>query len=731
MKNARFLFQFAAVALAALLLNGCRAVSSPAPAPKAAANDDPAWQKLRQETLAQYHVIIDDDGCDMTEVPKDLPLTREAIYAQMLDAIKGTEVDTVSFCPFSVGHRLATRSLVTDVHTARAALDKNRNLTPELLALGTDTLQLAVEFCRKNNFKVWANFRVNDIHDSWYKQWMYGIKVAHPEQLNGTEDNPPTFGSWTSFNFALPVVRNRARAICEELMSHYDVDGLEMDFYRFPVFFKSVAWGGSASEEECAAMTQMMRDIRADADRIGRARGRYMVVAARVPDSAPVAKDAGLDIEQWMKEGLIDIFIAGGDGGYYTTYAGAVALGHKYGAKVFPSVDTSWMGGERSRIPAFTAQSAAALNAGADGLFYFNMFYAQKYIPQMRRSLDDLRLRDKTYFGYYQRTGSFTTISKKTVELDELDWRRGDKMYLGDGVTATAMEMEIGDDFSRPEVLAKKPSLKLKVETGLAERYPIRAKVNGHALGEPVFGKGDYVFDVAPAFVVPGSNRFDFTLDDNALAAIPPRVIMRGDILLKGNAQPPWRRLWYAHDFANAEKIVDGSYRLVDSGTGPKACENLLYPIVPMKGHGVNCEFELLLEKTTALEGVVFRVANSEYVEMLCFEPEAITLKFQGSRIPFRTDDAFHRYRVETKGDRLRLLADGKLLTEVTMPMKTNDDAGRMTGNHTTIQYMHESSVLVGSLSGPGTSASRWRNVTLALPYIHLKDTSLTLTFPK
>ena len=208
-----------AATLLALLLTGCRATAPAAKSPVPAA-DDAGRRELREKTLAQYHVIIDDDGCDMTEYPKDLPLTRENIYAQMLDAIKGTEVDTVSFCPFSVGHRLATRSLVTDVHTARAALDRDRNVTPELLALGTDTLQVAVEFCRKNNFKVWANFRVNDIHDSWYKQWMYGIKVAHPEQLIGTEDNCPQFGAWTSFDFALPVVRDRARAICEIGRAH-------------------------------------------------------------------------------------------------------------------------------------------------------------------------------------------------------------------------------------------------------------------------------------------------------------------------------------------------------------------------------------------------------------------------------------------------------------------------------------------------------------------------------
>ncbi len=690
------------------------------------------WAAMRDKTLADYHIIIDDDGCDMTEFPKDLELTRENIYKQMLDAVKGTEVDTVSFCPFSVGHRLATRSLVTDVHVERAALDRDRNVTPELLALGTDTMQVAVEFCRQNKVKVLANFRVNDVHDAWYKHWMYGIKVAHPEQLIGTEENKPLFGSWTAFNFALPEVRQRAFAICKELLSHYDVDGLEMDFYRFPVFFKSVAWGGSASAEEVEAMTQLMRDVRAEADRIGKIRGRYLVVATRVPDSAPVAKDAGLDIDTWMREKLIDIFIAGGDGGYYNTYEGAVALGRRHGIKVFPSIDTSWMGGGRNSIPGYTAQAAAALNAGADGLFYFNMFYAKPYIKLMHRNLDDLRLMDKQYYGYYQRSGSFTAISAKTPELDELGNRRGDRLYLREGQLAATMQMEIGDDFSRPEVLAKNPQLKLRVETKLNEDYKdyqLKAAINGTPLPKPAFEKGTFVFDVAPAVLKPGANYFEFEGMD-PLKKIAPWMILKGDVILRGGNQPPWRRLWTAHDFANAEKIVDNSYRLIDSGTGETECENLLYPIVPFD-HAVTCEFEMIGEGSTAPEAIAFRIANGEFVEVLCFGPDAISLKYHGGVFPFKTDDAFHAYRVETKGNNLKLFADGTLLADVTLPMAASNPACHLKGTHSTIPNMNDSSVAIGSFSGPGTSSSRWKNMTLSLPYVQIHDVSLTLTFPK
>ena len=46
------------------------------------------------------------------------------------------------------------------------------------------------------------------------------------------------------------------------------------------------------------------------------------------------------------------------------------------------------------------------------------------------------------------------------------------------------------------------------------------------------------------------------------------RLIASGSCLLKGARQAQWRRLWTAHDFPASEKIVDGAYLLIDSGSG-------------------------------------------------------------------------------------------------------------------------------------------------------------------
>jgi len=688
---------------------------------------DEAWAAMRKAAIERPRVIIDDDGCDMTEAPRDIPCTREAIYAQMLDHAKGSQVDTISYCPFAVGLRLATRSLVTDRHTAPAAGAKSRNLTPELLAMGTDTMQLAVEFCRANGFAVLANLRMNDTHDAEYDCWMYGTKVEHPEWLNGTKENRPPYGAWSAYDYARSEVRARVRAICEELLSHYDVDGIELDFYRSRCYFKSVAWGGSVSAEELEGMTQLIRDIRADADRIGRATGRYLIVVARAPDSANVARNIGLDIETWFKEKLIDIYVAGGDAGYFNTYRGAVALGRKHGVRVFSSVDTSWSGGRRDRIPAFQAQTSAALAAGIDGILYFNMFYFKEYIPQIRREFSDLRFEGKSYFGYYQRVGNFYAPSSPDAPGDELGWRRGIGMVVT-SKSSGAMEMEVGDDFADPQVLARQPRVTLKVTTDSSVQPPLAARINGTPLEKMTFADGVCSYDVPPSLVKQGVNGFAFSMSDDVSEF--DRIILKGDQLLKGAAQPPWRRLFPAHDFAHAEEIVEGSYRLRDSGTGPGQCENLLYPLADAR-NGLQISFKLMVEESTAAEAVMLRVANGKYAEVVTFGLDQVGFTFAGKSVPFKTSGGFHDYVVRLDKSTIAVLADGTELLRCPLVMDVNDKAGFMEGFEYTVADMQQRSLVVGSLSQEGTGVSRWKDLAIRVAGVAIKDVELEVIFPE
>src|SRR5690606_14864319 len=112
------------------------------------------------------------------------------------------------------------------------------------------------------------------------------------------------------------------------------------DFFRHPVFLKSTTKGKKATEEEVAAMTELMRRLREVADAKGQERGRPILISVRVPDSAEYSRAIGLDIQAWLENDLIDML---GVASYFqlNSWKTSADLGHRYGVKVYPSLDES------------------------------------------------------------------------------------------------------------------------------------------------------------------------------------------------------------------------------------------------------------------------------------------------------------------------------------------------------------------------------------------------------
>ncbi|WP_176013168.1 hypothetical protein [Victivallis sp. Marseille-Q1083] len=695
----------------------------------AAELSDEEWAELRRAAIErERRVIVNNDGCDATEFPEKLPANRENFYRQMLDYAKGCEIDTITYCPFAVGHTLITRSLVTEMHLGSSGGPGARNIAGEILSWGTDALQLAVEFCRANRLEIFVSMRVNDCHDQWYSHWLPGYKRNHPELLCGTPEAPPPYGAWTAFDFARTPVRERFGNIIEELLSRYDVDGLELDFFRFPTFFKSVAWGGIASDEERAAFTELMRRIRRDADRIGRARGKYQLIAIRVPDSVGLCREMGLDLERWLADGLVDILIPAADWGRFSPLRESVELAGKYRVKCYPSVDTSWVKSRddfnRNTIAAYTAQSAAALAAGADGVYYFNMFYVPQYFPSMRREWRELALLPKTYFVRYQDNSSFAVNEEQYCRIARLT---GQSSLLC-STEPLELLLELGDDYSEPAVAAERPELALLIAAEAVAEAQLQASLNGHEL--TLIKRSDdgvYAFRVEPQFCRPGENMVALSLA-SAVSNVA-ETIMSGRERLTGARQPPWRRLFAAHDFANAETIVDGALRLVDSGDGAQEIANLLYPLPEGGDLALKFSFQMKLESSTAPDAVAVRLADGRQVALVTFEPETIGLKFVGKQVPFRTDDRFHAYELEMRAGRVRLTVDGTILFDEVLNMPVEAETGRLRGNTLSIPQMNERSLLFGSLSGPGTGAALWKDMVLEKNALMIWDCCLQLKF--
>src|SRR6185503_10513162 len=168
------------------------------------------------------------------------------------------------------------------------------------------------------NVELFWSFRVNDVHDASgadYGPIMLGVssvKASHPNLTLGTRKNPPRYGRWTSVDYGPAEIRELAFRHAEEVCRNYDVDGIELDFFRHALFFRSSATGARATTEELGQMTDLLRRIRTMADEVGAQRGRPILLAMRVPDSIEYCGAIGLDLETWLKNDLLDLLITTG-----------------------------------------------------------------------------------------------------------------------------------------------------------------------------------------------------------------------------------------------------------------------------------------------------------------------------------------------------------------------------------------------------------------------------------
>lgn len=303
-------------------------------------------------------------------------------------AVVGTQVNTIVYCTWSSGFGLFTHNTkVGEIFDCTepepgGGTGFSRNKTREFIEQGTDPLEIMVDFCRKNDIEVFWSMRMNDCHDAWggwYSPFLFPqLKKDHPEWLMGTAEKRPVNATWSAVDYGQSEIRDLAFKFFEEVCNNYDIDGLQMDFFRHLVYFRAHAEGGVCGQAELDMMTELLRRVRVMADEVGAKRGRPILISVRVPDSLEMCRDVGFDIERWMREDLIDILTLSC---YFrlNPWKTSIELAHKYNVPVYPSLSESRLRDEEARrarmtLEAYRGRAMNAWDAGADGIYMFNFF---------------------------------------------------------------------------------------------------------------------------------------------------------------------------------------------------------------------------------------------------------------------------------------------------------------------------------------------------------------------
>ncbi len=703
----------------------------------ATALSDQEFEALRTKMLnRQRKVIYNTDGCDALYYPRVRPATREAFKGERLVHTQGTEIDSVFYCPLSSGFLyFCTGTDVGDRLYRNPPHDPNaRNVTRELLEIGTDCIAIAEEYCREQNLEFFISIRVNDTHDSGTEFLFPKFKAEHPEVLFGAADKRPPFCNWSAVDFAHPLVRERMAAAMKEFCERYTFDGIEYDFMRHMQLLKSVAWGNHASQEELNLMTDFMKTLRDITEEAGRKRGRPILVAVRVPDSVDYCKAVGIDLENWMDLKLIDIMI-GSSYFQLNPWNVSAEMAHRHGVKFYASLDESRISqnlpfASRNSQQAFSARALAAMAGGCDGVYYFNMEYGglerNAFVSEKA-----LGAKDKVYYATERGTGGYTPSGyvkggEKLNNMPKLD--PGTPMVLPPN-TPYEFSMLIGDKLESADVRARQPQITAMLRTNHPE-IPFALRVNGKTYSAAET-KDDVIFyHIAAEELKYGMNDFAISYD-KALNFEQESFdsILKGNVLLQGKNQFPWRRFFQMGELAECEQLAEGACRLCDPVSKEGFATSFFYPLPVGDNVPVHVKFDMKLEKSSEPDAAVFRIANNKAVEVIQFMEDAIGLKFAKKTIPFKTADAFHHYDVRLENSKLTLLADGKELFALDVPGSVNDEATEMKHTSEIIPGLQNCGLVIGSISGSGTSSTLWKNMELAQNTLLVHDFAIGIHF--
>ena len=531
--------------------------------------------RRREAAHRQRRLIFNNDGDDCVTILRSLPSTPESLLARRTTPLLGSQVDSIFYCSLC-GPKSYHPSNVSETYTKSMDLAveyygkdtptgqyfaRVKNIVPDLIAQGTDPLKVMVEFSRANDIEIFCSMRMNDTHDGAhrpdkpYPDWPR-FKEENPEYLTGSFEKKPRHGAWTAYDYGQAAVRDRKFRRLEEVCRNYDVDGIELDFFRHGVLFRSVAWGGKASAEELDMMTDLIRRLHRMTVEEGMKRGKPILIAVRVPDSVEYSRGIGLDIERWLSEGLVDILITTC---YFrlNPWEYSVELGHRYGVPVYASLSESRVNekvegedGEFTRqwnTLSYRARAMEAWQAGVDGIYMFNFFNPNR--PEWRELGDPKTLAglDKLYFVTCRNYNPNMWLAGGAALQNRTILTPANPAEIGRGAPAV-FDLRVGDDLSGDALADRTVALTLHLRVqGLKEASEADVRLNGHRLENGTLTGDRLVYPVAPEWVRRGANRVEAGLRAQAEpAGSALEVMYRGDRLLTMPGQLPWRRLFEA-----------------------------------------------------------------------------------------------------------------------------------------------------------------------------------------
>ncbi len=322
--------------------------------------------------------------------------------------LEHTDVDAVLCCP-TIWRTNVFPSKVDPQWTQYAATQPKTKLpyyesAKRYILAGGDPVRDTLQACRRYRKAFFVSYRMNDHHYVTDPTWPTHNVIwrEHPEYWLGDSNTSPYKRSADNvrlLDYMLEPVRDYYFRIIQELSTNYDVDGVELDFQRFPRFFHN-----DDIVQGTRVMTAFVGRIRAMLDDIGKRRSKHLKLCVRVPETLTKCERAGLDVAGWDALGLVDMINISS---FYIhtieldieAFKAKTSHARLYGEMNYITYQNSQAGKFARRyttIPTYRASALNLFHRGADGLSLFNYDYVPRKLRlDMAKGLD--RITDVTF----------------------------------------------------------------------------------------------------------------------------------------------------------------------------------------------------------------------------------------------------------------------------------------------------------------------------------------------
>ena len=357
------------------------------------------------------------------------------------------------------------------------------------------------------------------------------VKDEHPEWLMGKLVDV----GWQEYiwNYENKGPRDLKVAALTEVVENYDLDGVELDYSRAAPFLPP----GSAWEKR-DYLTSMMRDVRESLQNVAKKRGRPVLISTRVPSTIPGCHYDGIDIEEWVRQNLIDMITVGSRAIGMEISEFKQMIGDKP-IRLHASLDGGDpyhgpSGYETVPVEVYRGIAANLLSQGADGIYLINWYFCSSvekskkawgYLLNANKTgvesqtqaiqefgrLETMHLKDKIFPVGRRWGGGVFNIWQFFVNTNAFEPL---PIELPGGKFPAQVYARVADNLAELQEYIKSVELRIQF-SGPAKEQKIETKINGtDAKNFEIKDGGWYIYNTRPMQYAVGKNMISVRLPE-------------------------------------------------------------------------------------------------------------------------------------------------------------------------------------------------------------------------